>query len=87
MHDSGVNMNFGIRANRLDGFRQKVERDWCSVKLTATVVGEDNSVCASRDRELRVFDVLDALNYELALPLLTNPLEIFEGHGWVEHLV
>jgi hypothetical protein len=59
-----------------DDRRQRLDAALCAVELAAAVVADDQRVGAGLHRQLRVLDVLDALQDQLAAPALLDPLHV-----------
>src|SRR5665811_1371342 len=73
-HDAGVQMHLGVVADLAHDLGEQMERYGGAVELAASVVGQQDRVHTHRGKFLGIVDVLDALDDDLALPLLLDCL-------------
>src|SRR5699024_7759930 len=85
VHDAGVEDDLRAAAELLGHVREHVERDRCPVQLPSAVVGQHDAVHAEVGDPAGVIEGLDALDHDLAGPLASNPTQIVEVHGRIEH--
>jgi len=74
---------FPLSAEAISGSR--VQGNGCAVQLAAAVVGNHDTVRSVVHDALGVVHRLDALDHQPALPCSTQPVQVIEGQGRVEH--
>ena len=87
VHNAGIDHHLGIHPYFTHYLREQVEGYGRTVQLTTAVVREQNAVYAQIGEFLRIFEVLHALNHDLAGPHFTDNLQVFIVDGGVHRVI
>src|SRR5690606_14035885 len=84
--NTAVDVDFDAVADRIDDLRQHRDRRRRAVELAAAMVGDDDRVGTGVGRHLRVLDVDDALDDQLAAPAFLDPCNVLPRQLRIELL-
>ena len=84
--NTSVHMHFNLRTHSFNDRRKCLNTALRTVKLTSTMVRNDQCICARANRQARIFHILNAFKNELAAPALLDPFDIVPVESWIKLL-